>query len=231
MRKRGAQVPVIAVDGPSAVGKGTISRALAAHLGWHLLDSGALYRLTGLAATRLGVDLRDGAAVASAAERMQVRFGSDRWHEQVWLDGHEVTREMRSEAAGSDASRIAVLPAVRAALLGRQRDFATLPGLVADGRDMGSVVFPHAEVKIFLTASAEERVRRRYKQLKDKGVPASLARLSQEIAERDARDTERAAAPLAASPDAVLIDTSNLSIEAVTERILRLVAERLEIEP
>lgn len=216
-------VPILTVDGPSGSGKGTISRRVASRLGWHLLDSGALYRLVALAGTRAGLGATDEAGHAGLASRMQVRFGEDpSGDEQVWLGDppEDVTRAIRTEEAGQGASRVAAWPSVRAALLQRQQDFARPPGLVADGRDMGTVVFPHAPVKIFLTATAEERARRRHKQLNDKGSGASLAALSLEIAERDRRDSTRAVAPLKPAEDAVILDSTGLSIEAVVDQVM-----------
>jgi CMP/dCMP kinase len=224
------EVPVIAIDGPSGSGKGTVSRAAAKALGWALLDSGALYRLIALGGRQAGMDLSNGAALAALARQLDIRFDSTPAGEEiVWLGGREVTRDIRTEAAGNDASKVAALPPVRAALLERQRRFAVAPGLVADGRDMGTVVFPGARVKIFLTASAEERAARRYKQLKEKGVAATLAALSKEIAERDQRDISRTASPLVASEDAVLLDTTGMSVDAVVERVLGVARERLSI--
>jgi len=221
-------VPVLTIDGPSGSGKGTISRATARALGWSLLDSGALYRLVALAGRRAGISLDDGPALARLAQGLNLRFGSDSALEEVvWLDGKEVTSAIRTEAAGNDASKVAAFPVVRAALLERQRRFALPPGLVADGRDMGTVVFPQAEVKIFLTASAEERAARRHKQLKEKGVAATLAALSLEIAERDRRDITRSTSPLVASVDAVLLDTTGMSVKEVVERVLGIVRGRL----
>jgi CMP/dCMP kinase len=218
------------IDGPSGSGKGTVSRAAARALGWALLDSGALYRLVALAARRAAHSLDDGPAVARLAEDIDIRFGSrDSDEEIVWLNGKDVTGAIRTEEAGNDASKVAALPAVRAALLERQRRFAVPPGLVADGRDMGTVVFPEAEVKIFLTASAAERAARRHKQLKEKGVAATLAALSLEIAERDQRDRNRAIAPLVASADAVLLDTTGMSVDAVVGRVLEVARGRLSI--
>jgi cytidylate kinase len=218
---------VLAIDGPSGSGKGTVSRRVAAELGWHLLDSGALYRLVGLAGSRAGLDPADAPGHALAAARMQVRFGATpAGEEQVFLDGGDVTAEIRSERAGGLASRVAAYPEVRAALVDLQRGFARPPGLVADGRDMGSVIFPGAELKIFLTASAEERARRRHKQLKDKGLDVSLAALSREIAERDQRDATRAVAPLRATADAVLLDSTSLGVDEVVARVLALARER-----
>jgi cytidylate kinase len=216
-------VSVITIDGPSGSGKGTISRAVAKRLGWALLDSGALYRLVALAARRASVSLDDAAALRGLAERFNIRFGSNESGEEVvWLDEEDVTRAIRTEGAGNDASKVAALPPVRAALLERQRRFAVAPGLVADGRDMGTVVFPQAEVKIFLTASPAERALRRYKQLKEKGVAANLAALSLEIAERDERDSTRSASPLVASADATMLDTTGMSVDDVVERVLRI---------
>jgi cytidylate kinase len=215
------KVPILTIDGPSGSGKGTVSRAVARSLGWALLDSGALYRLTAMAGRKAGVNLDDGPRLAALAERLDIRFGSDAAGEEVvWLDGEEVAGAIRTEQAGNDASRVAALPQVRAALLERQRRFAVPPGLVADGRDMGTVVFPRAEVKIFLTASASERASRRHKQLKEKGVAANLAALSLEIAERDLRDTNRAISPLVASADAIVLDTTGMPVDAVVERVL-----------
>jgi CMP/dCMP kinase len=223
-------IPVMTIDGPSGSGKGTVSRVAAKKLGWALLDSGALYRLVALAGRRSGIDLGDAARLAELAQNVDIRFDSTpRGEEIVWLAGREVTHDIRTEVAGNDASKVAALPPVRAALLDRQRRFAVAPGLVADGRDMGTVVFPGAQVKIFLTASAEERAARRYKQLKEKGVAATLAALSKEIAERDERDTTRTISPLVASEDAVLLDTTGMSVEAVVERVLSVARERLSI--
>jgi CMP/dCMP kinase len=216
-------VPVITIDGPSGSGKGTISRAVARSLGWALLDSGALYRLVALAARRADVSLGDAGRLGSLAGRFNIRFGSKvSGEEAVWLDEEDVTRAIRTEGAGNDASKVAALAPVRAALLERQRRFAVPPGLVADGRDMGTVVFPHAKVKIFLTASPAERALRRYKQLKEKGVTANLAALSLEIAERDERDSTRSASPLVASADATMLDTTGMSVDDVVERVLRI---------
>jgi cytidylate kinase len=215
-------VPVIAIDGPSGSGKGTIARRVAAALGYHLLDSGALYRLTALAAHRRGVELDDDEAVAEVARALDVEFGSDDdGTERIRLEGEEVTQQIRTEACGAGASVVAAQPAVRAALLELQRGFRQPPGLVADGRDMGTQVFPDAALKVFLTASAEERARRRHKQLKDKGIDVSLAALSRDIEDRDRRDTERSVAPLKPAEDARILDSSGLSIDAVTKTVLR----------
>jgi cytidylate kinase len=219
-------VPVITIDGPSGSGKGTVSRAVAKALGWSLLDSGALYRLVALAGRRASVSLSDGAALGQLASRIDIRFGSNEsGDEVVWLDGQDATRAIRTEEAGGDASRVAALGEVRAALLDRQRRFAVPPGLVADGRDMGTVIFPWARVKIFLTASPAERASRRYKQLKEKGVAANLAALSLEIAERDRRDSTRTASPLVASADATMLDTTGMSVDEVIGRILGIARE------
>jgi cytidylate kinase len=222
-------VPVIAVDGPSGVGKGTLCQALAQHLGWHLLDSGSLYRLTALAAQKHGIPLDDETRLAALATRLEVRFATFPGREtQVLLEGEDVSAAIRSEACGNAASRVAALPAVRAALLQRQRDFRQSPGLVADGRDMGTVVFPDAPVKIFLTASPTARAIRRYNQLREKGISVSLAALAKEIAERDARDAGRAIAPLRPASDAHVLDTTELSIAAVRQQALMILAEHLK---
>jgi len=214
-------VPVVTIDGPGGSGKGTVGRRLAQALGWHYLDSGALYRLVALAAQRRGVALDDAPALAALARDLEVLFeiGPGPDEERVRLAGDEVGPDLRTEACGERASRVAALPAVRAALLERQRAFRRPPGLVADGRDMGSVVFPDATLKIFLTASPLERARRRYNQLKEKGVSANLAALSDEIARRDARDAQRAVAPLRPAADAVVLDTTGMAIAEVVARV------------
>lgn len=213
--------PVITVDGPSGVGKGTLSQRLASHLGWHFLDSGALYRLLGLAARRQGFELSDEAALESLALNLDVKFvPAEHGDTTILLNNHDVTRDIRTEQAGNDASKVAAVPVVRAALLQRQRDFCQLPGLVADGRDMGTTVFPDAPLKFFLTASAEVRAERRYKQLKEKGLDASLTTLLAEIAERDERDRTRSVSPLKPAEDAILIDTSHLGIDEVFAIVL-----------
>ena len=215
-------VPILTIDGPSSSGKGTIARLVAIRLGWHLLDSGALYRLVALAGRQSGLELEDITGHAEAARTLDVAFGQVEGREQIWLSGVEVSGELRTEEAGAGASRVAAWPEVRQALFDRQRAFAQAPGLVADGRDMGTVVFPDAPLKVFLTATAEERARRRYNQLKDKGSGVSLAALSREIAERDQRDSTRAVAPLRPAPDAHVIDSTGLGIGEVVEKVLGL---------
>ena len=226
MTVSGSGVPVITIDGPSGSGKGTIARRVAHSLGMHLLDSGALYRLVALAAARAGRAQATEPELADIAARLDVRFTTDNaGDEQVWLDGEEVGPELRTEDCGLLASKVAALPMVRDALLGLQKSFRQAPGLVADGRDMGTTVFPDAELKVFLTASAEERARRRHKQLKDKGIDVSLAALSRDIEDRDRRDSERAVAPLRPADDARVLDSSDLTIEDVTRTVLDWVQE------
>jgi cytidylate kinase len=216
-----AGAPVVAIDGPSGSGKGTIGRLLAHRLGWHYLDSGALYRLVALAALNRHIDLSDAATLAAAAMSLRVRFASGAAGDRIYLDEADVSAELRTERAGDAASKVAVVPEVRAALLQRQRDFAVPPGLVADGRDMGTVVFPDAKLKVVLTASAEARAMRRHKQLKEKGIDVSLPDLSWDIAQRDARDATRTVAPFRPAPDAHVIDSTSLTPEEVVAHILQ----------
>jgi cytidylate kinase len=222
------QAPVIAIDGPSGSGKGTIAGLLSKRLGWNLLDSGALYRLLAYAAGNHGVDLTNEELLKALAAHLDVQFiaASDGQPQRIILEGDDVSDVIRNETVGAGASMVASLPAVRDALLQRQRAFQESPGLVADGRDMGTVVFPDAPLKIFLTASAEERARRRYLQLKAKGDDVSLSSLLDEIRARDERDTQRAVAPLKPAPDAIQLDSTELSIEQVLERIMSEVALR-----
>jgi cytidylate kinase len=219
--------PIVTIDGPSSSGKGTISRIVASRVGWHLLDSGALYRLVALGGILKNLDPDDVEEHVAVARSMRVEFGSvGAGEERVLLDGRDVTQKIRTEQAGAGASRVAAWPAVRTALTDRQRSFAQPPGLVADGRDMGTVIFPGAQLKVFLTASAEERAQRRHKQLIGKGSAGSLAALSREIAERDLRDSTRQVAPLKPAPDAIQLDSTGLSIEDVVERVISLGRER-----
>jgi cytidylate kinase len=220
--------PVIAIDGPSASGKGAISRKVASLLGFHLLDSGALYRIVGMMASRRGLPLDDGPAVADMVGQLQIEFQDDGHSEGLILvNGQDETREIRRESTGELASQVAALGDVRRALVRLQHGFRRWPGLVADGRDMGSVIFPDAQVKVFMTASPEERANRRYKQLKEKGISVNLAALSAEIAERDRRDRTRSQSPLRAAPDAQCLDTTFLSIDQVVLKVMALVEEKL----
>ncbi len=218
---RQAEPPVICIDGPSGSGKGTLCQMLARRLGWHLLDSGALYRIVGLAAQQKGADFDDGEALAQLAASLDVRFqpGEPGEPTAVILEGADISDQVRAETTGELASKVAVHPPVREALRGLQRSFAIAPGLVADGRDMGTEIFTDAPVKIFLTASAEERAQRRYKQLLDKGESVNLAALLEDIRLRDERDMNRAVAPLRPAEDAVEIDTTGLSVEAVFQKV------------
>ncbi|WIX34285.1 (d)CMP kinase [Salinicola sp. JS01] len=218
--------PVLTIDGPGGAGKGTISRMIAERLGWHLLDSGALYRLTALAALRKEMALDDVERLTRQAQRLDVVFAVEDGAARILLEGDDVTRAIRREEVGNAASQVAALPPVREALLQRQRDFRQAPGLVADGRDMGTVVFIDAPLKIYLTASAEERAQRRLHQLREAGEDARLATLLEEIQARDARDMQRAVAPLKPAEDAVELDTTQLDIPEVVERIETLLAER-----
>ena len=210
--------PVIAIDGPSASGKGTIAAAVARHLGFHFLDSGALYRIVGLVGRERGANLGDDGEISRITLNLKVKFDGDR----VFVDGREVADLIRGEVAGAAASQVAALPGVRTALMTLQHSFRQPPGLVADGRDMGSVVFPDAQLKIYLTASAEERARRRHKQLIDKGSDASMATLLQDIRDRDFRDSNRAVAPLLKCTDAVEIDTTGTPVDVVVTQVLLL---------
>ena len=221
--------PVLTIDGPSGSGKGTISHWVASRLGWHLLDSGALYRVVGLAAWDQGVPFDDGEALAAMIADLAIEFrASDTGQEQIFLNNKEVAFQIRTEHCGNLASKVAVIPEVRAALVAVQHNARKMPGLVADGRDMGTVIFPDAELKIFLTAGAGERAKRRYKQLKDKGLDVSLSALLADIAERDDRDANRSVAPLEPALDAKLLDTTTMGIEEVVSKVLQL-AENLSI--
>ena len=212
-------IPVITIDGPGGSGKGTLTGMLAARLGWHLLDSGALYRVLAFAARNHGADLTNEEILTTLAAHLDVRFVAGDKQQCIILEGEDVTRGIRTEATGAGASQIASLPAVRQALLARQKAFREAPGLVADGRDMGTVVFPDAQLKIFLTASPEIRAERRYRQLLEKGETANLAGLLDEITARDERDMNRSIAPLRPAEDAILIDSSHMSIENVLETV------------
>lgn len=209
-------VPVITIDGPTASGKGTIAANVARHLGWATLDSGALYRLTALGVLRSGCNAEDVHAVADVARTLDVAFQGDR----ILFQGEDVSKKIRQEDIGNLASRLAVYPPVREALLQRQRDFRRPPGLVADGRDMGTIVFPDAPLKIFLVAAVEARAERRYKQLKEKGFSVNLSDLLDDMRARDARDSGRLSAPLVAAPDAITIDSSNLDIGQTVQLVL-----------
>lgn len=215
-------IPVLTIDGPSGAGKGTVSRAVAKKLGWNYLDSGSIYRSLAVAALKQSADLEDEAAVADIARGMVLEF--DCGDELVVrLDGENITAQLGFESTGNAASIVAVYPEVRRVLLQKQKDFKQLPGLVADGRDMGTIVFPDAENKVFLTASADERAKRRYKQLIEKGIDANLAQITNEIEERDRRDMERKTAPLAMASDALYIDSSEMALDSVIEEVLNLI--------
>lgn len=226
MPAAGDAIPVITIDGPSGTGKGTVARWLKGSLGWHLLDSGALYRILGLAAEARGIALDNESALALEAATLTVEFLDRTDGTQVLLDHTDVTDAIRTEVCGAAASRVAAHPAVRSALLERQKLFRKAPGLVADGRDMGTVVFPSAELKIYLTASVDERAQRRYKQLKEKGISVNLAQLLGDITARDRRDQQRLVSPLKPASDAVILDTTRLDIRAVEDHVKRLVLER-----
>ena len=218
-------VPVITIDGPGGSGKGTVAALVAKRLGWHLLDSGALYRLVAVAAMDRGIAADDEASLGSLASQLDVAFGVGAHGMVVCLDGKDITARLRSEQVSAFRSSAATFPAVRAALVRLQRAFLKPPGLVADGRDMGTVIFPEARLKIFLTASPEERAKRRHKQLKEKGENVNLSRLFQEIKKRDDRDRSRAVSPLLPAPDAHLVDSTEMSIDAVVQKILDLLEE------
>ena len=219
-------IPVITIDGPSGSGKGTVAVRIAEKLDFTLLDSGALYRSVGIAALRDGIDLRDHQQIAELARHLNIEFGVST-PDSVWLDGEDVSLEIRTDIGSELASQIGAIPAAREALYERQLAFRKAPGLVADGRDMGTVVFQDAIIKIYLTARPEERAQRRYKQLIDKGIDASLADLLRDLKERDARDSERPISPLKPAKDAVVLDTTDLHIDQVVEKVLDLVSERL----
>lgn len=214
---------VITVDGPSGSGKGTLSQLLAKKIGYHLLDSGALYRLVALATLKQRIDIQDQQAVEKVAAQLDVHFDTAGDQTRVLLSNEDVTNAIRSETISKSASVVAAYPGVRAALLKRQRDFRQLPGLVADGRDMGTTVFPDADLKIFLTASAEARAQRRYRQLSEKGETVDLDGLIKDIQERDERDSNRTVSPLKPAPDAVLLDSTQMTIQEVLEAMLNLV--------
>jgi len=213
------KAPVLTIDGPSGAGKGTVSRAVARQLGWHYLDSGSIYRSLAIASLQNAVDLQDEQAIVRLAEAMVLRFECDNGF-KVILNGVDVSAELALEATGNTASKLAVLPEVRRSLLQKQRNYQQLPGLVADGRDMGTVVFSAADYKVYLTASAAERGKRRYKQLIEKGIDANLARITQEIEERDRRDMDRETAPLAVPEQALYLDSSAMSIERVIAEVM-----------
>ncbi|PPK71942.1 cytidylate kinase [Methylobacter tundripaludum] len=215
-------IPVLTIDGPSGAGKGTVSRAVAKKLGWNYLDSGSIYRSLAIAVLKQAVDLEDETAVVNVAQTMTLEFDCND-ELVVRLDSEDITAQLGLESTGNVASIVAALPEVRRVLLQKQKDFKQLPGLVADGRDMGTVVFPEAGYKVFLTASAAERAKRRYKQLIEKGNDANLAQITNEIEERDRRDMERKAAPLAMASDALYIDSSDMTLDSVIEEVLNLI--------
>ena len=218
-------IPVLTLDGPSGVGKGTVCLLVAKNLGWHILDSGSLYRLLALSVGD-DVDLENVTQLADLARDMQIEYVTSGDALGIYLRGENVSEAIRTEATGVLASKVAAIPEVRQALLDKQKAFAKAPGLVADGRDMGTTVFPDAALKIFLTASTEERAKRRYKQLKDKGIDANLSQLTVELQERDERDSTRSASPLLAADDAIVIDTTNLDIDQVCKQVMQLVEQR-----
>jgi len=220
-------IPVITLDGPSGAGKGTIAQNVASTLGFHILDSGSLYRLTALASQNDGIDLADELAIAEIAAKLDVVFKPTGNGLQILLRGADVSETIRQEEVGMRASKVAAIPAVRNALLQRQRDFLALPGLVADGRDMGTTVFPNAPLKVFMTASAEERAERRVKQLKEKGINANIAALVADLKARDEQDENRAVSPLKPAEDAIFLDTTSMSIQQVTQKVVDLAKQRL----
>ncbi|TDQ56981.1 cytidylate kinase [Mesocricetibacter intestinalis] len=221
---------IITVDGPSGAGKGTLCYALAQALGFDLLDSGAIYRVTALAALQSGTDTENEEALAALARSLDIRFVPQKGEVEIWLNGANVSAAIRTQTTADCASKIAVYPALRAALLQRQRDFACAKGLIADGRDMGTVVFPQAQVKLFLDATAEERAKRRYKQLQNKGINGNFAQILAEIKDRDYRDRNRAVAPLKPAEDALLLDSTSLSIDEVIARALAYIREKTNIQ-
>ena len=213
-------IPILTIDGPGGAGKGTVCQLVAKKLGWHLLDSGALYRLTALAAQIHGVDMTDDDGLATLAKYLDVQFMPDDDGVRIVLEGQDVTGDIRTEQVASGASKVAKIPSVRAALLSRQHDFAEAPGLVADGRDMGTVVFTRAPVKIYLTASAEERAKRRFLQLQEKGVDSDITQILEDIKQRDERDMNREVAPLKPAQDALIVESTNMSIEQVLDVVI-----------
>ena len=217
---------VICLDGPSGVGKGTICLLVARNLGWHILDSGSLYRLTALKVSRENV-MPDEECIAMLAKSLAVEYREDGGNLEIYLDNEEVNPLIRSEEIGVLASKVAAMPAVREALLTRQRAFLRSPGLVADGRDMGTVVFPDASLKIYLTATPEERANRRYKQLKEKGIDVNLANLTEDLQHRDQRDMNRATAPLKPADDAIIVDTTQYNIDEVYSIVMKWVQKRI----
>lgn len=220
-------IPVVTIDGPSGAGKGTLSSAVAEKLGWHFLDSGAIYRVLAVATMHHGIEVSDEESVVPLATGLDVNFITEMGKTRIILEGEDVTDDIRTETVGRAASQVAALPRVREALLRRQRAFRDGPGLVADGRDMGTVVFPDAEVKIFLTASAEERAERRYKQLRDAGHDVSMSRLLEDIKARDERDSTRAVAPLVPAEDAAVIDSTGLDIAQVFDKTIEIITARI----
>jgi cytidylate kinase len=219
-------IPVLTIDGPSGSGKGTVAQLIAKQFGWHYLDSGAIYRVLAQAAMKHAISLSDEEALTELALELDLEFTFESDQLRVMLEKEDVSTSIRSEEAGNAASKVAAMPKVRAALLARQRQFKQLPGLVTDGRDMGTVVFPDADFKVFLTASAEVRADRRHKQLKEKGIESNLSDLISEISERDKRDSERTVAPLVAAEGALVLDSSEMGITAVYDRIITLCGDR-----